>query len=78
VLLVARTELIAADVYTHAADEPITMTLVRARLDELATHPGHCCCGLCHAARTVTAAAVYRTANTWAWQVRMTRARALR
>ena len=74
-----RAEIIALDIYQRAdrTGERITLGMCERRLTELAAHPdGHC--GLCSAARRVTAVKVFWVASSWQSEVAATRRRAMR
>ena len=73
------TELLAVDMFRRADGRPITMTMVRSRLEQLRAHRPTCKCGLCgETVAKATADRVYRTASIWQRSVNVTRARAVR
>jgi hypothetical protein len=72
----ANVEIISLRLFNQAdaAGALISRRYVQNRLDELASHPDGCrCAGLCHLARKVNAASVFRCASAWQRQINITR-----
>jgi hypothetical protein len=76
----ANKDKLAIDVYQHAEStgQPITLSLVERRLEELRSHEPECPCGLCTAAAAAGAPAVLYVARRWASGIAATRRRAAR
>jgi hypothetical protein len=73
-------ERIAIDVYEDAQQtgETITLGTVERRLDELRSHEPNCPCGLCTAADSVRASAVWYVVRGWGAGIAATKRRAAR
>jgi hypothetical protein len=76
----ANKDKLAIDVYQHAqaTGQPLTLSLVERRLEELLGHEPACPCGLCTAAAAVGAPGVLYVARRWAGGIAATRRRAAR
>jgi hypothetical protein len=71
-------EVVGIEVYTAAAGQPVTMSLVKSVIAELTSHQPGCDCGRCTGARQTNPARVYVVASAWQSSVAATRRRALR
>jgi hypothetical protein len=71
-------ELVAIDVFNaaRAADQPVTMALVKRIIGELLAHPPGCACGRCEAAATAHVDHIWRIASAWEGCTAATRRRA--
>jgi hypothetical protein len=60
-------ERVAIDVFeaARAADQPVTMALVKRTVAELLTHPAQCAYGHCEAAATARVGHIWQVASTW-------------
>ena len=66
-------EILAAAVYQAVGkDERLTVSSVRAVLDELATHPSDCACGTCCWVEKANDAEIFWAAKVWQAQGRRT------
>jgi hypothetical protein len=76
----ANKDKLAIDVYQHAEStgQPITLSLVERRLDELRGHESECVCGLCTAAAGVGAPGVLYVVRRWGAGIAASRRRAMR
>jgi hypothetical protein len=76
----ANKDKLAIDVYQHAeaTGQPITLSLVERRLDELRSHEPECAWGLCTAASEMRASRVFYVARGWVGGVAATRRLAMR
>jgi hypothetical protein len=76
----ANKDKLAIDVYQHAqaTGQPLTLSLVERRLEELLGHEPGCPCGLCTAAAAVGAPSVLYVARRWAGGIAGHQARAAR
>ena len=69
---------IAVFEYAEETGEPVTLGLVKRRLDELRSHQPDCGCGLCAAAHAVRAPGVWWVLKRWSGGIAATRRRAAR
>ena len=78
--VIEASELIAADVFTHAEKnrQRITFGDVERYLAQLNGHPPDCSCGRCGLAPQVTAHRVYAIASAWQREIRAAKVRGLR
>jgi hypothetical protein len=58
-------EIVALDIFNRAGGEPVDMTMVRKRIEQLRAHRPACHCGLCDAAQRVRPDRVWRQASAW-------------